>query len=239
MNQGVYPLAASMINQINRLDQISNNLANTNTYGFKQEGTTETTFNYYLKRAQESNENPTKVNVVTNNIPKIDSRYINGEMGPIIMTGNNLDFALNDPDIFFKIQNENGDIVYTRDGAFKNLDGFLVDSNGNNVLNQDNEPIVIEDGFVAQIGVTRTPYTNLDKIGNNTYMPKNQNELEVIENNDNMIVQGAVESSNVNSVSAMVELIDAHRRFDQSQRAMKSIDEINAGLIDKIGGNTR
>lgn len=239
MNQGVYPLAASMINQINRLDQISNNLANTNTYGFKQEGTTETTFNYYLKRAQESNENPTKVNVVTNNIPKIDSRYINGEMGPIIMTGNNLDFALNDPDTFFKIQNEKGDIVYTRDGAFKNLDGFLVDSNGNNVLNQDNEPIVIEDGFVAQIGVTRTLYTNLDKIGNNTYMPKNQNELEVIENNDNMIVQGAVESSNVNSVSAMVELIDAHRRFDQSQRAMKSIDEINAGLIDKIGGNTR
>lgn len=63
--------------------------------------------------------------------------------------------------------------------------------------------------------------------------------MEVIENNDNMIVQGAVESSNVNSVSAMVELIDAHRRFDQSQRAMKSIDEINAGLIDKIGGNTR
>ena len=45
MNQGVYPLAASMINQINRLDQISNNLANINTNCFKQEGTTETTFN--------------------------------------------------------------------------------------------------------------------------------------------------------------------------------------------------
>jgi flagellar basal-body rod protein FlgF len=239
MNQGVYPLAASMINQINRLDQISNNLANTNTYGFKQEGTTETTFNYYLKRVQESNQTPTKENVVSNNIPKIDSKYINGEMGPIVMTGNNLDFALNKPDTFFKIQNQNGDIVYTRDGAFKNLDGFLVDSNGNNVLNQDNEPIVIEDGFTAQIGVTKIAYTNLDKIGNNTYLPKNPNELEVFENNDNMIVQGAVESSNVNSVSAMVELIDAHRRFDQSQRAIKSIDELNAGLIEKIGGNTR
>ena len=239
MNQGVYPLAASMINQINRLDQISNNLANTNTYGFKQEGTTETTFNYYLERVQEKNEAPTKINIVTNNIPKIDSKYINGEMGPIIMTGNTLDFALNSPDTFFKIQNEKGDIVYTRDGAFKNLDGFLVDGNGNSVLNQDNEPIVIEDGFTAQIGVTRTPYTNLEKIGNNTYLPKAQNKLEVIENNDNMIVQGAVESSNVNSVSAMVELIDAHRRFDQSQRAMKSIDEINASVIDKIGGNSR
>ena len=239
MNQGVYPLAASMINQINRLDQISNNLANTNTYGFKQEGTAETTFNYYLKRVQESNQTPTKENVVSNNIPKIDSKYINGEMGPIVMTGNNLDFALNKPDTFFKIQNQNGDIVYTRDGAFKNLDGFLVDSSGNNVLNQDNEPIVIEDGFTAQIGVTKIAYTNLDKIGNNTYLPKNPNELEVFENNDNMIVQGAVESSNVNSVSAMVELIDAHRRFDQSQRAIKSIDELNAGLIEKIGGNTR
>ncbi len=239
MNQGVYPLAASMINQINRLDQISNNLANANTFGFKQEGTTETTFNYYLQRVQGANETPTKINVVTNNIPKIDSRYINGEMGPIVMTGNNLDFALNSPDTFFKIQNSNGDIVYTRDGAFKNLDGFLVNGNGNNVLNQDNEPIVVEDGFASQIGVTRTPFTNLEKVGDNTYKPKDQATLEVIDNNDNMLVQGAVESSNVNSVSAMVELIDAHRRFDQSQRAIKSIDEMNASLIDKIGGNSR
>ena len=36
MNQGVYPLVASMINQINRLDQISNNLANINTNGFNK-----------------------------------------------------------------------------------------------------------------------------------------------------------------------------------------------------------
>ena len=49
----------------------------------------------------------------------------------------------------------------------------------------------------------------------------------------------AIEKSNVNSVSAMVELIDAHRRFDQSQKAIKSIDELNSGLIDKIGSNTK
>ena len=68
MNQGTYPLAASMINQFNRLDQISNNLANINTNGFKQEGTTETTFNYYLQRAQEENIVPTKINTVTNDL---------------------------------------------------------------------------------------------------------------------------------------------------------------------------
>ena len=239
MNQGTYPLAASMINQFNRLDQISNNLANINTNGFKQEGTTETTFNYYLQRMQEENIAPTKINTVTNNIPKIDSKFINSEMGPIAMTGNALDFALNNPDTFFKVQNTNGDIVYTRDGSFKNLDGFLVDGNGNNVLNADNEPIVVEDNFVSQIGVTKTPYTNLEKIGDNTYRLKNPNELEIFENNDNLIVNGAIEKSNVNSVSSMVELIDAHRRFDQSQKAVKSIDELNASLIEKIGSNTK
>ena len=239
MNQGTYPLAASMINQFNRLDQISNNLANINTNGFKQEGTTETTFNYYLQKMQEENIAPTKINTVTNNIPKIDSKFINSEMGPIAMTGNALDFALNSPDTFFKVQNANGDIVYTRDGSFKNLDGFLVDGNGNNVLNADNEPIVVEDNFVSQIGVTKTPYTNLEKIGDNTYKLKNPNELEIFENNDNLIVNGAIEKSNVNSVSSMVELIDAHRRFDQSQKAISSIDSLNASLIEKIGSNTK
>ena len=45
-----------------------------------------------------------------------------------------------------------------------------------------------------------------------------QNQLEIFENNDTLLVQGAVEKSNVNSVTAMVELIDAHRRFEQSQK---------------------
>ena len=63
----------------------------------------ETTFNYYLKKAQEQNIAPTKINTVTtNNIPKIDSKFINSEMGSITLTGNKLDFALNDADTFLK-----------------------------------------------------------------------------------------------------------------------------------------
>ncbi|MDD2292223.1 MAG: flagellar hook-basal body protein [Aliarcobacter sp.] len=239
MNQGTYPLAASMINQINRLDQISNNLANINTNGFKQEGTSETTFNYYLQRAQEQNIAPTKINTVVNNIPKIDSKFINSEMGPIAMTGNTFDFALSNPDTFFKIQNQNGDIVYTRDGAFKNLDNFLVDGNGNNVLNADNEPIVIDEDTASQIGVVKVSYDDLEKIGDNTYLAKSSAQIESFENNDSLIVKGAIEKSNVNSVSTMVELIDANRRFEQAQKAVKSIDELNASLIEKIGSNTK
>lgn len=239
MNQGTYPLAGSMVNQINRLDQISNNLANINTNGFKQEGLTETTFNYYLERMQNEGKTPTKANIVMNNIPKIDSKFINSEIGPIAPTGNALDFALQQGDTFFKVQNANGDIVYTRDGAFKIQDGFLVDSNGNNVLNPDNEPIVAEEGFEQNIGVVQTPYSNLNKIGDNTYQMLNANDRIIFENTDGLLVQGSIEKSNVNSVTSMVQLIDAHRRFEQSQKAMSSIDEINSKIIDKIGNNTR
>lgn len=240
MNQGTYPLAASMINQINRLDQISNNLANVNTNGFKQEGTTETTFNYYLQKAQEESSVPTKINTVTNNIPKIDSKFISSQMGSLTVTGNALDFALNSPDTFFKVQNSNGDIVYSRDGSFKNVDNFLVDGNGNNVLNGDNEPITIgEEDISSQLGVAKTSYSNLEKVGDNTYSLKDSNQVQVLDDTDNLIVKGAIEKSNVNSVSAMVELIDSHRRFEQAQKAVKAIDDLNGSLIDKIGSNTK
>ena len=89
------------------------------------------------------------------------------------------------------------------------------------------------------MGVVKIPYTNLEKIADNTYSIKDANIMEVFENNDSLIVQGAIEKSNVNSVTAMVELIDAHRRFDQSQKAIKSIDDLNASLIEKIGSNTK
>jgi len=239
MNQGTYPLAASMVNQINRLDQISNNLANSNTNGFKEDGLTETTFNQYLQRAELEGFTPTKINTVTNNIPKIDAKYINGEVGAIASTGNKLDFALEQPDTFFKLQDANGDIVYTRDGAFKILDGLLVDSNGNNILNADNGPIEVDDNVRSQIGITQIPFSNLEKIGNNSFKLKDDNEYAIFDNNDGLIIEGAIEKSNINSVTAMVELIDAHRRFDQSQKAIKTIDEINGKVIDKIGNNTQ
>ena len=239
MNQGIYPLAASMVNQLNRLDQISNNLANVNTHGFKQEGLTETTFNQYLQRAQDEGINPTKINTITNNIPKIDSKFINGDVGAIVSTGNTLDFALEQADTFFKIQNKNGDIVYTRDGAFKSMDNLLVDSNGNPVLTVDNEPIITEGNIATKLGVVQIDYANLQKIGDNNYKAKNVNEILPFNNNDGLVISGAIEKSNVNSVTTMVHLIDAHRRFEQSQKAMSGIDELNSKVIDKIGNNTR
>lgn len=235
MNQGTYPLAAAMINQLNRVDTIANNLANANTNGFKQEGLTEGTFNHYLTKAQGKGETPTPMNTITNNIPKIDGKYISSEKGSMVLTGNELDFALKTPDTFFKVLGDNGDIQYTRDGAFKNLNGMLVDSRGNNVLGADNEPIAIEDNWAELIAVVQIDYKNLEKVGNNNYTSKDVFGVNFIEGNEGHVVQGSVEKSNVNTVSTMVALIDAHRRFEQAQKAVTTIDTINRSAIEKVG----
>jgi len=236
MNQGVYPLAASMINQLNRVDTLSNNLANSRTTGFKQDGLSEGSFNYYLTRTQQENRTPTKENIVTNTIPKIDGKYIDESVGVITSTGNKLDFALKQRDTFFQVLNDNGDIELTRDGTFHNIDGQLVTKNGYNVLSADGEPISIEDETFSQnIGVIKTSYDNITKIGNNNYKIKDDDMVDIIDDNESYVLQGALEKSNVNSVTTMVALIDAQRRFEQAQKGVQTIDEINSGLIEKVG----
>jgi flagellar basal-body rod protein FlgG len=235
MNQGTYPLAAAMINQINRVDMISNNLANANTTGFKQEGLSEGSFNNYLEKAQKENLEPTKTNTVLNTIPKIDTKYTNDTQGAIRATDNEFDFALTQKDTFFKVQNQQGEILLTRDGSFHSLDGQLVTGSGYFVLNENDDIIEIEEGFGLLVGVAKTNYENLDKIGNNTYRIKNDNEIENLLGNEDTVLQRSIERSNVNSVHTMVSLIDAHRRFAQSEKAIEAIGEMSAKLIEKLG----
>ncbi len=239
MNQGTYPLAAAMINQLNRLDMISNNLSNLNTNGFKQESLAQGTFNHYLKKAEKNNIQTTKINTITNTIPKIDSKFISSKQGIVDITGNTLDFSLKNNNTFFKIKTKNDDITYTRDGAFKILNNFLVDSNGNYVLNNDNEAIVAQDDFVSQISIVKTNFKNLEKFQDNLYKTKDIKQIIQLEQNDGELLQGSIEKSNINAVLSMVSLIDAHRRFEQAQKGILSIDELNQKVIDKIGGNTR
>jgi flagellar basal-body rod protein FlgG len=243
MNQGIYSLAASMVNQLNRVDLLSNNIANTNTTAFKQDNLVEGSFNYYLdkndknqeiKKRDENSLFLHKLNSVTNTVPKIDGNYFTKTQGSIIQTNNQLDFSIKQNDVFFKVRNDNNDILLSKDGAFKNLDGFLVTSEGYKVLNIDNENIAVEDGFEAQISLIKTPYTNLDKFANNNYKMKDTTNIEVVANNEKILLQGSLEKSNINAIKSMVGLIDAQRRLEQAQKASVGISEINQKLIDKL-----
>lgn len=239
MTQGLHPLAANMVNQLNRVDVISNNLANANTKGFKEDNLVEGSFNHYLDKAQKKDEPTLKLSEVMNTIPKIDGDFMNQDMGSIIQTGNQLDFALNQEDIFFKIQKTDGDIELTRDGSFKVLEGRLVTQNGNNVLDNNNQPIIVGDDneFATNISVVSTPFKNLDKIGNNNYKVNDFNQVTIAANNNENLLQGAIEQSNVSSIKSMVALIEAQRKFEQDQKAINGIDDLNAKVIDSIGNN--
>ena len=236
MTQGIHQLTASMVNQLNRVDLVSNNLANANTVGFKEDSLSEGSFNNYLEKAIEDKEDISKLSYIMNTIPKIDNNYINTNVGAVSETGNKLDFALTQKDTYFKIKSQNGDIQLTRDGAFKILDNNLVTKNGDKILNNNNEPIIVtNDSFYQDLSIVKTDIKNLNKIGDNNYKIKDNNSLELVNNNRDYILQGSIERSNVNTIKTMVELIEAQRLFEQAQKAVSGIDDINRKVISDVG----
>jgi len=236
MTQGIHQLTASMVNQLNRVDVISNNLANANTVGFKEDNLAEGSFNRYLKNQIEKDEVVLKESLVMDTIPKIDMKYKDESVGVTKQTGNNLDFAIKDRNMFFKVQNPQGDIEYTRDGSFKVLDGRLVTQNGYEVLTAGNEPIDINNpAFPTTIALVNSDFKNLDNIGNNNYKAIEEQEINDVADNATFLLQGSIETSNVNTIKTMVGLIEAQRKFEQSQKAITGIDEINSKVIDSIG----
>lgn len=236
MNQGVYSLSAAMINQLNRVDVISNNLANVNTNGFKEDNVVEGSFNHYLERLAQKDLTPTRLSTINNTVPKIDGNFIRGEIGSIVETNNPLDFALKINDTFFKVQDKNGDILLTRDGSFKNIGGILSTFDGKKVLNNANQQINIADGFESQVAVVTTSFDNLGKVGNNNYKIDDATKVKPIIDNDQFLVLGAIEKSNINAVTTMVALIDSQRRLEQAQKAITGIGELSEKLLTKIDG---
>lgn len=236
MTQGIHQLTASMVNQLNRVDVISNNLANANTVGFKEENLVEGSFNRYLKQQEKKDEVVLKESLMMDTIPKIDASYKSEVVGAVRETGNNLDFALKNKDMFFKVKNEQGNIEYTRDGSFKAVDGKLVNQNNFPILDNNNNEIDINNpNFANSISILQTDFKNLDKIGNNNYKAKDEKNVAVVNNPEEYMLQGALEQSNVNTIRTMVGLIEAQRKFEQSQKAITGIDQINGKVIDSIG----
>ena len=236
MTQGIHQLTASMVNQLNRVDVISNNLANANTVGFKEENLAEGSFNRYLKQQEKKDEVVLKESMIMDTIPKIDDSYTNENSGAIKQTGNNFDFALKDANMFFKVENAQGNIEYTRDGSFKSIDGKLINQNGFAVLDSENNPIDINNpDFASLLSVSKIDFNNLNKIGNNNYSVIDSKQVEVVANPEEYTLQGALEQSNVNAIRTMVSLIEAQRKFEQSQKAITGIDQINSKVIESIG----
>ncbi len=144
MQNGFYTVTGAMVTQFNRLDQISNNLANMNTNGYKEQNQVIGDFMriYQQKRDELPLQNNTKeaakfLNRSINRVPHIVSEYKDFTMGPMESTGNPLDLALGEKDLFFVVETPAG-VRLTRDGAFKlDEDGRMVTREGYPVLSSE------------------------------------------------------------------------------------------------------
>lgn len=264
MIKGLYTAYTGMVNQMNRLDVLTNNLANSDTNGFKKEGATSQSFDtlYAYKIKDTSNYNLSKhIGNISLGV-KIGENYTDYSQGSLHETGNETDFALAG-DGFFAISftNKNGEtsMKLTRDGAFTlNKDGYLVTKDGDYVMNQTgamnsnpgtnsyiqidpNQSFMVDaSGRITQNGVEVGQIGVVD-VDDYNYIEKYGENLYQVAQGGNVVqsdagvAQGVLEMSNVNVVSEMVEMITISRAYESNQKVIQTMDETLDKAVNQVG----
>ena len=256
MSGSIYMAATGALAYEKRLQMISNNLANVNTVGFKKDLGRFNAFD--LSLADANNELP--VSWQQSQAPEywMEFRtYTDFSSGDKKKTGNPFDLALTGRG-FFCVRTPDG-IRYTRRGDFTvNSDEVLVSHEGYPVMGRGGviqiklskpsgdmrEFSVSEDGFVTVDGsqvdrlriVDFTNSSGLEKAGHNLYRAVNPKTLEEMDE-DFQVSQGFLEISNVEVVKMMTEMIEVLRGYESYQKMMRSMDDMNAKLINDVGSS--
>ncbi|MEJ2656878.1 MAG: flagellar hook-basal body protein [Desulfobacterales bacterium] len=225
MISGIYNLIDGSMTQQLRFETIANNIANSNTNGFKKDIIS---FNQTLDMQS---------------ISKTDF-----SQGPIRYTGNELDIAMGAKG-FLKIETPNG-LRYTRDGALSiDAEGYLVTGNGDKVLGE-NGPITVEGGtvsierdgqvFVDNETVDKLLVVSFDKPeqlrkeGGSYYSYQGESK-EISTETDGVIQQRYLEGSNVNPTQEMIEMIETFRTFESVEKAIQSLDGLTGKMVNDYG----
>jgi flagellar basal-body rod protein FlgG len=251
MNLSLYSAATGMEAQQMNLDTIANNLANVNTPGFKRSKIEFQDLLYQKPRAAGadaggSNMVPTGIEV--GNGTRVASTSKEFTQGQLTSTGGNLDLALQG-DGFYEVQEPDGTTAYTRDGSFKlNASGQVVTSDGLPVLSGfqtiptgTTAISVSQTGAVSVQTASGTTTFNLTlarfanpsgllSLGGNLYKESTASGTPETGtpglNGYGTIMQGYVESSNVNLVEEMVNLITAQRAYEINSKSIQASDEM-------------
>ncbi|WP_097025828.1 flagellar hook-basal body complex protein [Clostridium peptidivorans] len=246
---------SSMIAQQEKLDAISNNIANSNTTGYKREEVSFQDLMYETldRRGYPVNKGENK-NLITGTGVKTGQWIRDNSQGSVVDTGAKTDLAIDGPG-YFRVRGPEGDML-TRGGSF-NIDanGNLVDKNGNLLVirpygNNGNVPLtkdnfsIKEDGVITvkqgndyieigKIDIYNTTGDNdLLSVGENLYIPKEGVQPKLINSN---IMQGFLENSNVDMAKEMSDMIITQRAFSFGSRAVTTADEM-WGMVNNMRG---
>lgn len=252
MLRGLYTAYTGMEAQQQKMDIVSNNLANANTTGFKKDNVTMEAFKDVLAIKINDPTHKAHRNIGSMRLGvSVDNVYTNFEQGALNRNDDPLSVALEGQGMFVVEQqgaDENKEQKYTRDGSFTlNADNALVTKEGNYVLGQNGiitldsgNFSIKEDGAVYVDGtmvdklkiVGFEDYRTLKKIGDNLYETTEQSvETEF----KGLARQGYKEASNVNSVKEMIDMINVMRSYEANQKVLTTYDDTLDKVVNNVG----
>jgi flagellar basal-body rod protein FlgG len=225
MDLGLYIAATGMIAEQTRQDQLSNDLANATTPGFKPDKSPQHSFGSMLMA---NTEGGTAVGSVNTGVA-LGSTYTNMAPATLQETGEPLDFAIEGSG-FFAVKTAQG-VRYTRDGQFTaSASGLLTDVSGNPVLDQAGAPVKVSaTGTVpaSALGIFEVP--GAAKQGENLYAGTAAGKPT------GTIHQGTLEASGVDAAKVMVDMIDSLRTFQSGQQAIQTIGQTLQEAAAQVG----
>ncbi|QKJ24087.1 flagellar basal-body rod protein FlgG [Poseidonibacter lekithochrous] len=253
MLRGLYTAATGMNSMQHQIDVTSNNIANVNSTGFKQDRAEfqdlmYETLNYAAGQTSQTTTNPTGIDVGLGvRISGIQKNFTEGDLK---LTSNPLDMAIEGKG-FFQITLPNGETAYSRNGTFKlNDEGTIVNGNGyplspqivvpNNVV----KITVGKDGTMTATDPQTEAVVNLGQIeiadfinpaglapmGESLYKETEASGAAITGNPSTAQFgntrQGMIELSNVKLVNEMVDLITAQRAYEANSKAITTTDSM-------------
>jgi len=246
MDQISATAASGLRARMEALDILSNNLANSNTGGFKLD-------REFYSLFQGERALPANGQQATT-LPVIQKGWTDFQQGLLTPTGNPLDLALEGKG-FFAVDGPSGPL-YTRNGAFKlssagvltTMDGYPVrsvsppDQPAKKIQTVSQGPIEISpDGTVQQDGqslgqiqmVDFADTKALNKVGNSYYRVTDP-KVKAIPAKEVTVSQGKIESSNVAPAESAVRLVDLMRQYEMLQKAVSVAADMNKQAINQV-----
>ena len=262
MIRGWYTGASGMNAQQNRLDAISNNLANVDTAGYKRDIVVSKSFPELLIRRT----NADGVYKIPNGMGSADAApvigklglgvetnesYIDFTQGSFKLTNTSTDIALSGKG-FYTIETPNGE-RYTRNGDFFiGKEGILETKDGypvlgeNGIIKLENDRFMVnQDGVILSEDCEEIDRFKVVRFDNERYLQKMGESLystndiagpaHIAEGNERPVfIQNYSETSNVNVVNEMVQMIEVNRAYEANQKTITSEDSMMGTLWQKV-----
>lgn len=243
MNSGMYAAVSGNMVSAQRMEIITNNLANINTVGFKKD---RMIFDTMLNSAK----NPTQPAGMLTDAPVLSAYTVDTDYsaGPQKQTGNPLDLAL-DGSGFFVVNTPQGK-AYTRQGNFHldgngkvvTADGYEVQAGGGPVTIKGGQVDINEKGEVSVDGQQVSTLSVVDfpkpyqmqKIGSAMFVPSDPAVTEQPATGA-LVRQGALEDSNVQPLLEMANLIETTRFYESCVKTIQSYDEMANKAANDLG----